>query len=129
MLDAGVLCLALGACLKPGGGGSLHVPPASIPRGTPFALELELTSVHESPPIDRQMTRITCHYRLAGGRWFTPLAMAPTGVIDRKLVARAVLPAFPREAAGPVEYYFDYHFDGVHNSHNSASDPFQVPFQ
>ena len=75
------------------------------------------------------MTNITCHYRLAGSSTFIAQAMTTT-VLDRKtLTARAVLPAFPAEAKGPVEYYLDFKFSGVYNQQGSPTDPISVPLR
>jgi hypothetical protein len=90
---------------------------------------LELSSVHDHVSIEKQMTSITCYYRLAGSSTFIAQPMTTT-VLDRKtLTARAVLPAFPVEAKGPVEYYFDFRFSGVHNQRGSPTNPISVPLR
>lgn len=123
------IVLLLASCLRPGGGGSVHLPPASITRGVETPLKLELSSVHEDRPMDRQMTSIKCHYRLAGEPAFTALPMTVRVIGTRHLEATATLPPFPKEAAGPVEYYFDFTFDGHYSQRESPSNPVRVPLQ
>lgn len=123
------LLFLLPSCFKPGGGGAIHKPPVSIPRGAVTTLELELSSVHPGVPMDRQMTKITCHYRLTGAPTFIALPMASTIVDKTHLIARAQLPAFPNDVNGSVEYYFTFDFDGHPNDYETAAAPIRVPLQ
>jgi hypothetical protein len=125
-----ILCFfLLASCFEPGGGGSIHNPPDSITRGIPTPLELKLSAVNAHGSMSRRMTSITCHYRLSGSPTFATLPMTPTNVDSRHLIARCTLPAFPQDARGTVEYYFEFLFDGTPNQYNTSQDPIRVPLK
>lgn len=121
---------ALTSCLEAGGGGAVHNPPSSIKRGSATSIELELSAVNPHGSMSRRMTSITCHYRLSGSPTFQSIPMTSSDVDSRHLIARCTLPSFSAVAQSPVEYYFDFYFDGPHyNQHHSPADPIRVPLQ
>ncbi len=125
-----VLFPTLASCIEAGGGGCVHHPPPVIKRGSPTSLQLELSAVNPHGSMSRRMTSITCHYRLAGEPTFQSLPMTSTDIDSRHLVASCTLPPFPADAQGPVEYYFDFYFDGPHyNQRGSPTNPIRVPLE
>jgi hypothetical protein len=75
------------------------------------------------------MTQVKCHYRLAGFPTHEVLAMTTTNINPKTFMASATLPAFPKDAEGPAEYYFDFKFGRVCNRQGSPEGPLEVPLQ
>ena len=120
------LCLGLiliDACFEPGGGGTTHVPPKVIVKGSPTPLTLEVTAVNVHGLMSKRITRITCHYRQKGASSFTALPMAVTDVDERTLIARVSLPPFSNVEGDSVEYYFDFYSEGKYDQRGSPSQP------
>lgn len=123
------LAFALSSCFEPGGGGAVHNARSSIKRGAPATLELELSAVNPHGRMSHRLTLITCHYRLAGSSASASIPMAPRDIDSRHLAANCTLPPFASDARGPVEYYFDFYFDGQFNKYRSAEDPIKVSLE
>lgn len=128
-----ILLLANTGCdrlVGPSGGGSIHIPPPYIVSGKPTTLRLELTTWgNDSGSIQTRYTKIVCHYRTATDGPYTDLAMKPVQVEPKQLTVECQLPMFNAASGNAVEYYFDFHFDGVYNQRESPSKPFIVPLR
>ena len=120
----GLICMvATTSCMKPGGGGCIHIPPAVVRRGVPTTLELELSAVYSSGPMDRRIGVVRCYYRLSGEAAYTATTMKVISFDDRTLVVRGTIPALSWSSSGLLEYYFDFRFDGHPNTRGSEAAP------
>lgn len=119
-----VICSLLPGIGCAGGGGSQHLPPATITRGevTPIRLELSVWGAG-SGAMSSRYTDVTCVYKTEAA----PTPSRLLGIVEQEAEDRMVvlfrLPAFNLEDGSFVEYFFEMKFDGVPNRRDGARIP------
>ena len=108
-------------CMEIGGGGSVHIPPASVTAGQPVTLELELTAVGGA---NGRFANVRCIYWTDGGTGARSLLMDEVGPTELGTKFSVKLP--PSEKAGWVRYYFRFDFDGQSKDRGSVQQPFEI---
>lgn len=108
--------------MRPGGGGSTHIPPRSIIAGLPTTLSVELSVWGAgSGPISSRYKDVMCYYKYTGSDKFFAVQMQPSTTLFqrltelKRLVYECTLPVFSLDQGDVIEYYFDMKFDGHYN--------------
>lgn len=112
--------LMLGACMRPGGGGSQHLPPPGLLEGqaTPLSLAFSVWGAGTGR-LDRRFTDVRLHYRVGGSAPFAAIGGTVEQADDTRMRMRFELP--PVGVVGDtVQYYFDYLLDGHRNTRDTV---------
>ncbi|MBI5385302.1 MAG: hypothetical protein HZA90_11530 [Verrucomicrobia bacterium] len=112
-----------GGCFRPGGGHAGHTPPERIVAGEPTILKMEFSVWGAgSGDLSKRYTQIVCHYRQTGQRDFqTAHARVLSSNRERMQTEFTIPPQTLLEAAGTLEYYFEFLFDGHRNANHTNS--------
>ena len=124
-----LLLLSLVGCdVGPGGGGSVHNPPASIPLGrvTPLRLEVSVWGAG-SGDVARRYTDVHCRYRPENATAFTSLDGTVESEAEGRMVVVFDLPALSADDGAYVEYDFEMALDGHPNRRDVVRVPTMAP--
>lgn len=101
---------------KPGGGGSVHNPPAAIEANKPVTLTLKLTTWGAGgTDIEKRYANIRCHYKANSQNIFSVVKMRLVTKKPSEGWYECVIPANVAEPDVHIDYYFDMDLDGHYN--------------
>ena len=109
-----------------GGGGSEHIVPDTAKTGEPITIGLVLNTWGANAKIEGRFTDISLGYRLDGESEYKIIkpktGILPTSYTNPDLpktlkyqAYEFVIPPYPKEVIGEIEYYIDTTFDGYPN--------------
>lgn len=114
----------LAGCVRPGGGGTIHHPPAEIRRDEPTDLRLTFSVWGAgSGGLDRRYTKVVCLYQVNETGPEHRVRGTVLTADDKNMEMQFTIPPLDVKSGDRVAYRFEMLFDGHLNSRDRVIVP------